>query len=714
MRESHAPLAEDPLRVSTAFAATEAAEHYESPSHTDLSSHDGPARPDAPPAPVPGYEILRWLGGGAFGSVFLAREENTGKRVAIKFYAHTGRIDWHLLRGEVEKLALLYTERDVVQLLQVGWDSTPPYYVMEYLEGGSLDALVRRGGLPVPEAIRLIRRVAEALVRAHGRGVLHCDLKPANVLLDTNRSPRLCDFGQSRMSSDQSPALGTFFYMAPEQADLAAQPDARWDVYALGAMFYALLLGTPPHKSTFAQRILGMSKTLPERLSSYRTLLAGATPVAKPLAVAGFDAPLIEIVERCLSPDPETRYPNPQAVLDALDAREARRARRPLFVLGSLGSAALLGLLALSGGKLVRTAVATSTTAIERRAEESARFAAQFVAETAAREIDRRWAALEQAAADAELRALLTEIARPTPESPLGPDTPGRGYEVGRKLERWIDAISRENQELGATSWFLADASGLQWARSPHSETVGKRWAFRDYFHGLGRDLPRGVGATPEPIHAPHRSMVFDSHATKSRMVAFSVPIWSGRRDDRDRRVLGVLGVTVELGHFGELRPGARGGARQTALLIDSKPDWTGQRGLVLQHPRLLDVPQEGGKTPTFRVDPFLTLALLDPQPNRTTPAALLSSYSDPLRSGSGERYVAAAARVVARDKDTGWVVIVEERLEDVVGPISALHKTLVRLGWGALTAAALILGLVWTFALVVISRRQRRGKRSA
>ncbi len=130
--------------------------------------------------------------------------------MAIKFYAHRGGLDWSLLSREVEKLAFLFADRYVVQLLDVGWDAEPPYYVMEYLERGSLEDLLRREGrLAVEQAVELFRDVAVGLVHAHGKGVLHCDLKPANVLLDQDTKPRLADFGQSRLSHEQTPALGT-------------------------------------------------------------------------------------------------------------------------------------------------------------------------------------------------------------------------------------------------------------------------------------------------------------------------------------------------------------------------------------------------------------------------------------------------------------------------------------------------------------------------
>ncbi|MHC4181176.1 MAG: serine/threonine-protein kinase, partial [Planctomycetota bacterium] len=173
-------------------------------------------KPGQPPTQVPGYEAERFLGVGAYGEVWVARERNTGRRVAIKFYAHRGGLDWSLLSREVEKLAFLFADRYVVQLLGVGWESEPPYYIMEYLERGSLAERLQQGPIPVGEAVELFRDVAIGLVHAHGKGVLHCDLKPANILLDQDHKPRMADFGQSRLSTEQVPALGTLFYMAPE------------------------------------------------------------------------------------------------------------------------------------------------------------------------------------------------------------------------------------------------------------------------------------------------------------------------------------------------------------------------------------------------------------------------------------------------------------------------------------------------------------------
>src|SRR4029450_13735168 len=94
-----------------------------------------------------------------------------------------------------------------------------------------------RKRLPPEQALTFFREIAEALAYVHSKGILHCDLKPANVLLNSRDQIRLADFGQAQLASELKPSLGTFFYMAPEQAQITPQPpDTRWGVYALGAI----------------------------------------------------------------------------------------------------------------------------------------------------------------------------------------------------------------------------------------------------------------------------------------------------------------------------------------------------------------------------------------------------------------------------------------------------------------------------------------------
>ena len=142
----------------------------------------------------------------------------------------------------------------------------------------------------------------------HVKGIRHCDLKPANILLDARGRAWIADFGQAHLSCDASPALGTFYYMAPEQANHCNQiPDTRWDVYGLGAIFYAMLTGHPPRETTELQAALKGNTGLSERLRSYRELAKSASTPTAHRRVRGMDRLLAEIIDHCLAIDPERR-----------------------------------------------------------------------------------------------------------------------------------------------------------------------------------------------------------------------------------------------------------------------------------------------------------------------------------------------------------------------------------------------------------------------
>ena len=247
--------------------------------------------------------------------------------------------------------------------------------------------------------------MAIGLTHAHGKGVLHCDLKPANILLDQDRRPRLADFGQSRLSHEQTPALGTLFYMAPEQADLNALPDARWDVYALGAMLYCLLTGEPPHRDDDALRRLDRTGELAERLACYRRLLADSPPPDLHRYVPGVDRALADIVDRCLAVNPARRYANAQLVLDALETRDRARRRRPLLVLGLVGPVLLLAIMILFSWRAFTGAVGRSEQMVKEQAYRANQFAAKFVAKSFEGEMADYFAMLEQEAGSPEFLA---------------------------------------------------------------------------------------------------------------------------------------------------------------------------------------------------------------------------------------------------------------------------------------------------------------------
>src|SRR6516225_3445560 len=390
--------------------------------------------PLRPPTHVPGYDSERFLGRGAYGEVWVAVDCNSGRRVAIKFYSHRGQQDWSSLSREVEKLGLFFNDRYVVQLFKVGWDADPPYYVMEYLENGSLEEQLQEP-LPVERAVTIFRELATGLLHAHNRGVLHCDLKPANILLDADHKPRLADFGQARLVHEQAPALGTLFYMAPEQADLKAVPDARWDVYSLGVLLYRMLTGELPYQTDTANTELDRAQGLEERLATYRRLLRESPRPNAHHHVLDIDRALVQIIDRCLAIEPKKRFANVQAVLSALDARAFQRARRPLLLLGALGPALLLGGMFLFARSMIGVAVGDTKQEITAWVQNSNHLLARFAADRMVERIQLRWSILESEAASPKFQEIIRKV-RANPPTPS--DTPAPPTQAQEQLNEWL------------------------------------------------------------------------------------------------------------------------------------------------------------------------------------------------------------------------------------------------------------------------------------
>jgi serine/threonine protein kinase len=657
-------------------------------------------RVEQPPDNVPGYTILKSLGDGAYGSVWLAREENTGKRVAIKFYTHRGGLDWSLLNREVEKLAVLYTSRNIVGLLDVGWDSDPPYYVMEYLENGSLASQLAGGPLPPHEAVRIGKSVLRALVHAHGSGILHCDLKPANVLLDADFSPRLGDFGQSRLSDEQDPALGTLFYMAPEQADLKAVPDARWDVYALGALLYQMLCGEPPFHSPENERLIHAAETLEDRLAVYRRILKESPKPNRHRKMPGVDKRLADIVDRCLHVKPERRYPNAQAVLDILELRDRQRSRRPLVALGILGPVVLLSTMIPFARDAMKNAENDAREHLTARALESDMHSARILALSLERELEDRKSELRDVAADAEVRKAVREFAR----KPLPEREDSMLFKVLHERKSAAEQKHHEQNREPDTSWFLNDDEGFQRWREPLiMKVIDRNWARRDYFHGRGRDYaPDSIPDDIAPLREPHISIPFVSRATGRYMVAITVPIWEDV--EKKDKVIGVLGRTTHLGHllaaYGRrIHSGSADDADRMIALVDSR-EWR-----LLDHPwiakqgNLRSLPEE-----TFDklrlsgriVEKLTRLQQGGPAADGAGPNDRDDSYSDPVRhideSTYGGEWLAAFAPV----GNTTFLAIVQERKDTALQPVEEMGRGLSRHGSWALGVGCGLILLLW------------------
>lgn len=176
-----------------------------------------------------------------------------------------------------------------------------------------------------------------------GAGVLHCDLKPDNVLLDRQMHARLCDFGQARMSHEHSPALGTLYYMALNRLILMPCRMQNGTSMQSARLFYHLLTGSPPHRSEATQQQLECAETLDERLKVYQKIISSSGVPTSHRKVKGVDGRLADIIDRCLNAVPAERFPNAQGIRDALDRRDRIKSQRPLLILGVLAPILLMG-----------------------------------------------------------------------------------------------------------------------------------------------------------------------------------------------------------------------------------------------------------------------------------------------------------------------------------------------------------------------------------
>ena len=300
---------------------------------------------------LPGYEILKVLAHGGMAVVYLARQLRPSRQVAIKFISkgvseHGKPTD--RLFAEANALACLH-HPNFVEIFEVGQYRGQPFLVLEYLAGGTLEDSVRGTPLPFERVASLVATLAEAMEAAHRSGLVHRDLKPSNILLTSAGVPKIADFGlvkELRSENGLTTAgavMGTPSYMAPEQAGgPGAEITAATDVYALGAVLYALLTGRPPFKA----------------VSPMETVLQvlHAEPPTPWLLRPELPRDLQTICLHCLEKDPGRRYGS--AALLAADLRHYLGgepiAARPVGALGrtvkwARRRPAVAGLLAVVG-----------------------------------------------------------------------------------------------------------------------------------------------------------------------------------------------------------------------------------------------------------------------------------------------------------------------------------------------------------------------------
>jgi len=276
------------------------------------------------PPQIPGYELQLLLGTGSYGQVWGGLQKSTGQRVAVKVFGERCQEDLDYVRRELDRLKEVADHPSVVGLLDANLDHHPAFFVMPWL-AQSLSQRVRAGKTTMSELAEWMKELAAGLQHTHEKGLLHCDLKPSNVMLDDCGKVRLADFGQSRQQGEGSVAWGTLGYMAPEQALLGQEvnhsvPSVRWDIYGLGASFYRILTGRCPYlRDEDLQNLQALP--LQERLPEYRQRLLKARYRPARQLNPLVDQDLSDILGACLERDPEKRTAAMALVLEDLERR---------------------------------------------------------------------------------------------------------------------------------------------------------------------------------------------------------------------------------------------------------------------------------------------------------------------------------------------------------------------------------------------------------
>ncbi len=235
---------------------------------------------------IKGYRFVKKLSSTGHSAVYLAEKESEGIHVVLKVLRQVpdeansvGAFDRFL--QEYEMIAEM-DHPNIAKIFDLGVGDDHAHIAMEYLDGGDLKDKIA-AGITEPEAVSYLRQIASALARIHDVGILHRDLKPGNIMLRSDGSIALIDFGLAKRMrlemeiTDSGEIFGTPYYMSPEQGH-ADDVDIRSDVYSLGVIFYELLTGDKPYKGGSAMGIIYMHANapvplLPQRLAQYQALL---------------------------------------------------------------------------------------------------------------------------------------------------------------------------------------------------------------------------------------------------------------------------------------------------------------------------------------------------------------------------------------------------------------------------------------------------------
>lgn len=321
------PAAPPPMGLGApAMDVAPAAASPQPPAHPQPEAEDAPALTGT----LGGYEIIKMLGRGGMGSVYLARQVSLDRNVALKTLSPKFATDPEFINRFTREAyaAAQLTHHNVVQIHDIGDARQTNFFSMEFVDGQSLADVIKNEGAIEPEtAAGYILQAARGLKFAHDHGMIHRDVKPENLLLNDQGVVKVADLGLVKRAGSKDAAssprpagmpgaadmrtteahvfFGTPFYMAPEQAKDAASVDARADIYSLGCTLYALLTGRPPFTG----------RTVVEVLSKH-----AATPITPPEKFSPrITGPLSAIVIKMMAKKVEERYQSLGQVINDLE-----------------------------------------------------------------------------------------------------------------------------------------------------------------------------------------------------------------------------------------------------------------------------------------------------------------------------------------------------------------------------------------------------------
>ncbi len=253
------------------------------------------------------YKIISKIGAGGMGEVYLAKDTQLGRQVAIKFLpSHLSQDEAARARFTREaKAAAKLDHPNVVQVFEVGEFQDRPFFAMAHIEGKSLRDVIKDGKLSVGEAIEITKQICEGLHKAHESGIVHRDIKPGNIIIDEDNKARILDFGLATVVGEDKltrtgSTLGTVGYMSPEQIE-GKQVDHRSDLFSVGVILYEMLTGRRPFEGdTDAAVSHSVTHSNPEPIARYKS---------------GTTGELQRIIEKALSKDPSLRYQHADGML---------------------------------------------------------------------------------------------------------------------------------------------------------------------------------------------------------------------------------------------------------------------------------------------------------------------------------------------------------------------------------------------------------------